>query len=400
MHRADRLRGLFAAGISDSFGMALGWTVVVLVATDRGGMAEAALYNAAMLVGVVLSAPTCGWLTRRLAGRSLLQLSATTEMLLRVAVLVGLAVGVPTWLNAAVIVMMNVAGWVSFAGMRAEVTVVDTSPRSITRFAVCIAGVEAGGTALAALLPSPGSGSMGGWLIAAVWLLYPGSLLPTLLAARRARVAVPGRTRPDSPMSRPTRVRRPVTARRSTVSVLAAGGGVMLVAGGPTLLAVPITEQLYGGVWVAGAATAFSLGTLLSSRAVTVIARSGLPVMLRWPLWGIGMLAGWVVAPLFAPLVVVAQFVAGLSMAAFEGDMDARVAADADPGTVTRDLAYAASVRALGGAVCVRALPVMVAATAVGALAAGAAVILAAAAVLTWFVLSARSLRLRRVASV
>ena len=68
MHRADRMQELFVAGITDSFGMALGWTVVLLAATARGGMAEAGLLQAAMLGGVVLSAPACGWLSREWPG--------------------------------------------------------------------------------------------------------------------------------------------------------------------------------------------------------------------------------------------------------------------------------------------------------------------------------------------
>ena len=61
LRRAGRLRELLFSGVVDSFGMALGWTVFVLLATARGGLAEAALYNAAMLAGVVLSAPVTGW---------------------------------------------------------------------------------------------------------------------------------------------------------------------------------------------------------------------------------------------------------------------------------------------------------------------------------------------------
>lgn len=86
--RIGRLRELFVCGIADSFAMAVGWTVVVLAATARGGLAEAALYNAAMLGGVVLSAPATGWLSRRLSGRTLLGLCASMEMGLRLLVLV------------------------------------------------------------------------------------------------------------------------------------------------------------------------------------------------------------------------------------------------------------------------------------------------------------------------
>ena len=99
------------------------------------------------------------------------------------------------------------------------------------------------------------------------------------------------------------------------------------MAAGPTLLAVPITEQLYGGGWVAGAATAFSLSTLLSSGLVTAAIRTGLSVTLRWPLWDSGMPTGSMLAPAFASVGAGIAH-AGFSLAAFEGDMDARRSPD------------------------------------------------------------------------
>jgi hypothetical protein len=173
---------------------------------------------------------------------------------------------------------------------------------------------------------------------------------------------------------------------------------VMLVAAGPALLAVPVTEQLHGGAWVAGAAVAFCLGCLLSTTAVALVGKLHLPVVLRWSLWGLGMLAGWILAPAFAPMVLVAQFLAGLSQTAFEGDMDARMAAEADPETVTRDLAYGASVRALGGAIAVRTLPMLVAASAIGTVASAASLVLGAAAVILWAGLTTAPHVFRRLA--
>jgi hypothetical protein len=162
LRRAGRLRELLFAGIVDSFGMALGWTVIVLIAAARGGLAEAALYNAAMLIGAVLSAPVTGWLARRFNGRSLLRGSALVEVLLRGAVLAGLVAGAPAWAIAAAILVMHTAAWAGFAGMRAEVSAVDASPKSMTRYVMCIMGVEAAGTALAALLPTGAAGSARG----------------------------------------------------------------------------------------------------------------------------------------------------------------------------------------------------------------------------------------------
>ena len=67
-----------------------------------------------------------------------------------------------------------------------------------------------------------------------------------------------------------------------------------------------------------------------------------------------------------------AQFLAGLSQTAFEGDMDARVAEEAPPRDVTTALAYSASTRALGGSVAVKLLPMMATAQAVNTAVSGA----------------------------
>lgn len=389
MRRAGRQRELLLSGVVDSFGMALGWTVVVLLANARGGLSEAALYNAAMLAGVVLSAPAAGWLSRRLNGRLLLRGAAAVEGLLRLVVLGGLIAGLPSWLIAPAVVVMHTAAWAGFAGMRAEITAVDGSPRSMTRYAVSIAGVEAAGTALAALLPVGAGGHPTGWLLGAVFVAYVGSLLPTVLTARRARIST-GR--------RGGYVAAPAARRRPSIRMLAAGGGVMLIASGPTLLAVPVTEQLHGGRWVAAAAVAFSLGTLLSTTAGEAIRKLHLPAVLRWSLWGLGMLVGWIFAPGYAPMVLVAQFAAGVSQTAFEGDMDSRVAEEAAPAQVTRDLAYSASVRAFGGAISVRALPLLVAAPAIGMAASLSAILLGATAIVIWAGLTLMPQVFRRLA--
>ncbi|MEV6302617.1 hypothetical protein AB0M02_24610 [Actinoplanes sp. NPDC051861] len=402
MRRAGRLRELLVAGVVDSFGMALGWTVVVLIATARGGLAEAALYNAAMLAGAVLSAPVTGWLARRFDGRTLLRGSAAVEVVLRLAVLGGLVAGAPSWSIAAAILLMHTAAWAGFAGMRAEVSVVNASPQSMTRYVMCIMGVEAAGTALAALLPLGDGGYPTGWLLGAIFVVYLGSLLPTVLSARRARIAPTpaAATAPVghfgsnphafTPAARPAGRGRHAAAtpapgmRLPSPRLLAGGGAVMLIAAGPTLLAVPVVEELYGGAWVAGSAVAFCLGTLFATTAVTAIARLKLPALLRWSLWGLGMLAGWTLAPLAAPLVLLAQFGAGLAQTAFEGDMDARVAAESDAESVTRDLAYAASVRAMGSAISVRMLPMFIAAPSIGIVASGLSLVLGVTTVVLW----------------
>jgi hypothetical protein len=427
LRRAGRLRELLVSGVVDSFGMALGWTVFVLLAVARGGLAEAALYNAAMLAGVVLSAPVTGWLSRRMGGRTLLRGAAGTEFVLRLGVLYALISGLPSGLIAGGVVVMHVAAWVGFAGMRAEVNAVDASPRSMTRYALCIAAVEAAGTGLAALLPVAPDGVPTGWPLVAVFLLYAGSLLPTYLSARRARMTPGGaerRPRPGATIG--YGVTRPAisfavtrTSNRSghpagdsgggsshlrrrlgvPPQLLVAGGAIMLLASGPTLLAVPLTTELHGRAWVAAAAVAFSLGCLLSTLAVEFIGRTPLPTVLRWSLWGLGMLVGWIGAPLHPASVLLAQFLAGLSQTAFEGDMDARVAEEAPPAGVTTALAYSAAIRALGGSVAVRLLPIVVTAPAVGAAVSAEVLMLGGAALVLWAAMSVRRLARRMTAA-
>jgi MFS family permease len=387
--RSNRLRELLFAGVVDSFGMALGWTVLVLLAVSRGGLAEAALYNAAMLAGVVLSAPVTGWLSRRWSGRTLLRGAAGIEIVLRVGVLAGLIAGLPSWLIAGGLVVMHVAAWAGFAGMRAEVTAVAPGARAMTRYALCIAAVEAAGTGLAAMIPSGHGGHPTGAALVAVFVAYAGSLIPTILTARRARVrsatAVDGIPAVSLTGRRIAAGARAGT-RRSVVSprLLLAGGAIMLLASGPTLLSVPLTTELHGRHWVAGAAIAFSLGCLLATIAVEAIASMRLPAVLRWSLWGLGMLIGWIFAPAHAYAVLFAQFAAGLAQTAFEGDMDARVAEEAPRHGVTTALAYSASTRALGGSLAVKAMPMFVTAQSIDRAVSAAVLVLGIAALLIY----------------
>ena len=417
MRRAGRLRELLVSGVVDSFGMALGWTVLVLLAVSRGGLAEAALYNAAMLAGVVLSAPITGWLSRRFSGRALLRGAGGTELVLRVSVLWGLIAGLPSWLIAGGVVVMHVAAWAGFAGMRAEVTAVAPGVKAMTRYALCIAAVEAVGTGLAALLPVGAHGYPTGLPLIAVFVVYAGSLLPTVLSARRARITpsrgtesatVVGYGVTSTAVSFSSHrvgsraAQRPRLGRRQlSVSprLLAAGGAVMLLASGPALLAVPLTTELHGRAWVAGIAVAFSLGCLLSTLAVEFVGRLRLPAVLRWSLWGLGMLIGWIFAPTHAFAVLLAQFFAGLAQTAFEGDMDALAAEEAPPQGVTTALAYSASTRALGGSVAVKLLPMMVTAQAIGTAVSAAVLVLGVAALLIWAVASVPRFSGRRVAT-
>jgi hypothetical protein len=360
-----RVRELLAAALVDSFGLALGWTLFTLLALERAGLSAAALYNAAMFVGVMLSAPATGWLAGRLSGRALIAGAAIVEMALRVLTLVGLLAGWPVPVLAAGVVAMYVAAWAGYAGMRAEVAAVDGRSTAMTRYAMCVAALEAAGAGMAALLPAGD-----GLAIAGVAAIYAGGLVPTLISARRARVPS---TRTAVGPAASTRPRpRMAVALRPQVAPLAAGALVMLVASGPTLLSVALAADLYGPASVFGAAVAFGAGSLLSAPVVRIVS-SRVPAAVAWPLWGMGMLAGWVVAPYHVAGLLLAQLLAGISLTAFEGVMDARIARDARHGTVTAMLAWSASVRAMGSAVAVRMVPIMVAAPAVGALSAAGA---------------------------
>jgi hypothetical protein len=254
----------------------------------------------------------------------------------------------------------------------------------MTQYALSIAAVEAAGAGLATLVPI-GGGTAGATIaLTAVTIVYGACLLPTLFSARRARVGA-GR---ETPASRGTRrVRRTRRAvLRLPAGVLVAGAAVALFASGPTLLSVALASELYGSAWVAGAAIAFSAGCLLSSMAVHAVDRWRIPPSIAWPLWGIGMLVGWAIAPWHVAGLLVAQLLAGLSLTAFEGAMDARVAQRCKAGAVTTVLAWSAASRSLGSAVAVRALPLLVAAPAIGAVSVAGMVALAFGGAAVWAV--------------
>lgn len=427
MSLADRarLRELLAAGLVDSFGLALGWTIFNLVAVAQGGLAAAGLYNAAMLVGVVFSAPVTTWLAQRVHGRTLLRGTAAIEVVLRVGTMVGLLLGWPSSLVAAGVVVLNVAAWAGYAGMRAEVAAVDVRPAAMTRYATGVAAIEAAGAGVAALLPIGRGDGLSGVLLTVATIGYAASLIPQFTSARRARVpsarqarsegstdrhAVAGLAKPFTlaaarlsdapPASWAPRHRRGQGRRRGRsqhrrgpagvpvpgiLAALIGGGVIMLVASGPTRLSVAFAAELHGSASVVMAAAAFTGGCLLASLAVELSWRLRLPTTITWPVWGIGMLVGWIVAPWHLVGLVVAQFLSGISLTAFEGAMDARVAENAPAGAVTTVLAWSAAVRAMGGAVAVRFLPLMVAApAAIGMVSAAATVCVAVLGALSW----------------
>jgi hypothetical protein len=381
-----RLRRLIATALVDSFGLSLGWTVFSLHVVRGHGLAGLGLCNAAMLVGVALSAPVAARLSARLHGRALLRATAATEAALRVGTFALLLAGTPLGVVAAAVAASNVVAWTGYAGMRAEVAAADPRGAAMTWYMVAVAAIEAAGTATAALLPTGSGGLVSGGLLVAVVAGYGACLLPTWLVAGGARVpraqpvvrSAPRRTHPVPGLT--SYLSGPLTG------LLASGGLVMLVGSGPTLLAVGLAAQLHGTRWVAGSALAFAAGSLLAPLSVARLERLAVPPQVAWPALGVGMAAGWAFAAWNPVALLAAQLLSGMCMSAMEGDMDARVAATTSPRGITAGLAAAAALRAFGSATAVAIAPRVIAGAGVGALSVALVTVLLAAVVvtLTW----------------
>ena len=157
-----RLRRLIATALVDSFGLSLGWTVFSLQITRSHGLAGLGLCNAAMLVGVALSAPVAARLSARLDGRELLRVTCVTEAALRIGTFALLLAGAPLAVVVVAVAASNVVAWTGYAGMRAEVAAADPRGSAMTWYMVAVAAIEAAGTATAALLPTgPGGAGLG-----------------------------------------------------------------------------------------------------------------------------------------------------------------------------------------------------------------------------------------------
>ena len=359
-----RLRRLIATALVDSFGLSLGWTVFSLHVVRDHGLTGLGLCNAAMLVGVALSAPVATRLSTRLDGRALLRVTCATESVLRVATFALLLSGAPLLLVAVAVAAANVVAWTGYAGMRAEVAAADPRGAAMTWYMVAVAAIEAAGTATAALLPTGSTGLVTGGLLVGVIACYGGVLVPTWLVAAGARVPR------AQPVVRPV-ARRPARRRKLSTGpltgLLASGGLVMLLGSGPTLLAVGLAAQLHGTRWVAGSALAFAAGSLLAPFAVARLERHAVPPSIAWPALGVGMAAGWTFAAWHPLALLAAQLLSGTCMSALEGDMDARIAAsDAAPRGVTANLATAAALRAFGSAAAVALAPRVIAEAGIG----------------------------------
>jgi hypothetical protein len=360
-----RIRRLVAAGLVDSFGLALAWTTFNLYAAAHGGLEAVGFYGAALLAGIALSAPATSTLCRRLTGRRLLRAASVAEAAARSGSLVLLFLGASPLLIATCVVVSGLTAWTSFATMRAEVAAARPGPRALTMYMGSIAAVEAAGAAVAALIPEEAVATLAGPGFVAIVAAAAVSLVPTFFVARHARVGKARKTK---------RV-------RSTVDLgpLVAGFLVMLFAAAPTFLAVALSSQLHGRRAVAVAAAGFMAGAVAAPAFASLLERMRLPAPALWPALGVMMIVGWVAAPSQLLGLVIAQFLSGLALSTFEGTMDARVLRG--PLVLgTASLAEAAAARALGAAVAVASAPVLIESAGLPAFSLVAAGILAFAA--------------------
>jgi hypothetical protein len=340
-----RIRALFAAGLVDSFGLALGWTIFNLYASGHGGLEAVGFYGAALLSGIALSAPTTTALCRRLTGRQLLRAASVVEAVTRVASLVLLVLGASPLLVAACVAVSGMAAWTGFATMRAEVAAASPGSRSMTRYMGSIAAIEGIGAAVAAILPAGAVERLTGPGFIVVLAVYAGSLAPTFAVARGAQVGKAEWARKERP--------------ELDLGPLVGGFLVMLLGSAPIFLAVGLAAELHGRHAVPVAAAGFTAGALLAPSLASLLERRRLPVPAVWSALGAAMVTGWIMAPSMLVGLALAQFLSGLALSTFEGTMDARAVRSL--GFVdTASIARTAAARALGSAVAVASAPVII----------------------------------------
>jgi len=340
--RRARLRYLLTAGVVDSTGLALGWTVFLLAVTEHDGVKAAALQASAMLVGVALSAPFSAWIAPLVSPRTLLRALALAEGACRLALVVLFLANVHPWLLALVVAVMNVLAWSGFAAMRSETARAEGtgSGRSLTRYAVAVAASEAVAAAAASLLVG---GRPTTPVVIATAAVYAGTLLPQWLAAREASRVPPGG------------VAR-LTALRDTLPISGLGALVFLVAGGPALVATVLAYELYGTRGVIASALSFAIGSAAAPRVQAVVDRWAHASVASFSLAAV-LVAGWAFAGWNLIGLLVAQACAGAAQCSLEGDLDARIVARVRAGHETTALALGSASRALGGALAVGLLP-------------------------------------------
>jgi hypothetical protein len=273
-----------------------------------------------------------------------LRSTAGVEALARISSLALLLWGAPLPLLFALVLVMNVVGWIGFAGMRVEIASAGADVTGMTRYLAVTVALEAVGASLAALLPITSDGGISSFWVGTALVAYGASLVPTVLVASGSAVAANRQAH-----------RAPVDVRRR--KLLAAGAVLMVFGSGPTLLFVGLSAELHGQEAVVGAAIAFAVGSLLSPAATRLFSRSSTTALGSWPYWCAGMVIGWAAAPWSIPGLLFAQLLSGLCLTGFQGVMDHALAGDADDGRATTSLAQGSAARAVGSAAAVRLVP-------------------------------------------
>ena len=364
-HQPGRIgRGqILGAGLIDSTGLALGWTVFLLVVTRERGLTQAALLTSATLIGMALSAPFSAWLAPRVSPRHLLQWLAVAEGAGRLSLFVLLWKDASTLAMGPVVVVVNVLAWTAYAAMRSEISRADggtDAGRWLTLYSAGIAASEAiaaGGASLLIARPSA-------LIMLVICAVYTMSLLPQWWAGSRAD---PARHRESARLLRIAPLLAPC----------AVGAGVFLIAGGPALLATALAFELHGSFGVVVSTVAFTAGSLGSARLQSLVARSS-SMSAAVSLLGAAMAGCWAISDRGLIALALAQVCVGLTQCCIEGDLDARAVARVPPHAATAALACAASCRALGGAAAVAVLPALITHTSLTAISLAAAGLLAA----------------------
>jgi hypothetical protein len=341
-----------------------------LITVERRGLPALGVLNGALLLGAVGSVPATALLAKRRVARELVRLTGIAEIPARGCVLVLLLADASLPLIALAVLAMGTMSWARYAGSRALAGSLSRSYAQTLTAYIALAGIaEAGGTAAAALLPGDPPGS--GQAVVPVAIIYLLGPLPLYVAAG----AFPVNPTTGFPMAE-----RVWGVQGGAIIATAA---IMLVAAGPTWLAIGIAAQLYGPRWVTAVALAEVAGTMLAPWAVMRLRRARLADAASWPLLGCGMLIGWVLAPVSAAGLVAAKLLSSACLTAFEGSVDSYVSKGGTDDQAVTALAITEAARALGAAAAVVTLPQLVSAQSVGTFSATmAALLLLLAAVL------------------
>ncbi len=365
-----RFRHLMLAGVSDSFCLSFGWTVIMIQLAESDGLGVAGLVSAAMLLGIALSAPVATFAAARMSGRRLLRSAASVEALLRVLMFACLVAQVATAVLVACVIVLNVIAWTGYAAMRAEVAAVSPGSGALTWYATSVAAIEAFAAAAAALMSAALDLDLPLAMVVVV-VVYVSGLIPTFIVARYS----------DVPRAERIGLSRDRTTSEALLTPpIIYGALLMLISSSPTILAVGLATQLHGPSSVAVIAAAFTIGSLLAPLLSRWSQRNFIQGPRLWLLLAAGAVAGWILAPLNVMMMAAAQVASGLFMTSLEGLLDADTVRRTRHG-VTGALARGSATRAVGSAGSTAVLPLLVAGVGLSGAALGLTCLLLAGAV-------------------